>query len=95
MVYEEFHSFLHFPIVMFQFKRFANSIDLRVKVFGMAHGVMPVTAITTLSNVHQFDIDSKTAWKNQIFFSIRSALKREYFDKFITVHTSLDSFKNY
>ena len=99
MVYEEFHSFLHFPIVMFHFKRFSKSIDLRVKIFGMAHGVMPVTATTTLSNVHQSDIDSdidtKTTWRNQIFFSIRSALKREYFDKFITVYTSLDTFKNY
>ena len=99
MVYEEFHSFLHYPIVMFQFKRFSGSIDLRVKTFGMAHGVMPVTCTTTLSNIHQSDIDSdidtKTTWRNQIFFSIRSALKREYFDKFITVHTHLDTFKNY
>ena len=99
MVYEEFHPILHYPIVMFHFKRISKSIDLRVKIFGMAHGVMPVTATTTLTNVHQSDIDSdidtKTTWRNQIFFSIRCALKREYFDKFITVHTFLDTFKNY
>ena len=65
----------------------------------MGHGVMPVTATTTLANVQlvdfDSDIDTKTTWKNQIFFSIRCALKHEYFDKFITVHTFLDTFKNY
>ena len=99
MIYEEFNMFLHYPIVMFYFKRFSTSIDLRVKIFGMGHGVMPVTATTTLANIHSVDfdsdIDTKTTMRNQIFFSIRCALKREYFDKFITVHTFLDSFKDY
>ena len=73
MVYEEFNTFLHYPIVMFYFKRFSKSIDLRVKTFGMGHGVMPVTATTTLANVQSVDfdsdIDAKTTWRNQIFFS--------------------------
>ena len=99
MVYEEFNTFLHYPIVMFYFKRFSKSIDLRVKTFGMGHGVMPVTATTTLANIQSVDfdsdIDTKTTWRNQIFFSIRCALKHEYFDKFVTVHTFLDTFKDY
>ena len=97
LVYEEFHSFLHYPIVMFNFKRFARSIDLKVKVFGMGHGVVPVTSTTTLTNVQITDIDSdtdtKSNWKNQIFFSVRCALKRDYFDAFVSIHTFLDSMK--
>ena len=96
-VYEEFHTFLHNPIVMYKFRKFLNYIDLRVKVFGMGHGVVPVTATVTLSNVLEFDsdIDSdiKHTWKSQIFFAIRCALKRDYFDSFVSIHSHLDSLK--
>ena len=103
LVYEEFHMFLWYPIVMFHFKRYSKTvtsgIDLRVKVFGLGHGVVPVTAITTISNVQHTDIDSdldtRNTWRNQIFFSIRCALKRDYFDSFVSIHNFLDSFKNY
>ena len=99
MVYDEFHSFLHYPIVMFNFKRFLKSIDIQVKVFGMGHGVTPVTATVTLSHVQHVDIDNnpdiKDLWKSQIFFSIRCALKRDYFDAFLSIHSYLDSFNNY
>ena len=99
LIYDEFHKILHFPIVMFNFKRFSSSIDLIVKVFGMGHGVVPVTSMTTLTNVQITDIDSdldtRNSWRKQIFLSVRCALKREYFDKFVTIHTLLDSFKNY
>ena len=65
----------------------------------MGHGVVPVTAMTTLTNVQITDIDSdldtRNNWRKQIFFSVRCALKHEYFDKFVTIHTLLDSFKNY
>ena len=64
---------------MFNFKRFSKSIDLQVKVFGMGHRVVPVTSTTTLANMQQIDIDSdsdiKNQWRNQIFFSVRCALK--------------------
>ena len=99
LVYDEFHMFLHYPIVMFNFKRFSKSIDLKVKVFGMGHGAVPVISTTTLANVQQTDIDSdidtRNTWRNQIFFSIRCALKCDYFDAFLSIHTHLDSLKNY
>ena len=98
LVYEEFHSYLHHPIVMFHFRRYARSIDLIIKVFGMGHGVVPVTSTTTLTNVQTADIDSdidtRNNWKNQIFFSVRCALKHDYFDAFVSIHTFLDSMKN-
>ena len=99
LVYDEFHTFLHFPIVMFHFKRYSKSynaaIDLRVKVFGMGHGVMPITTTTTLVDISNISIDSEvtTTWRQQLFFSIRSVLKHDYFDKFLTVHTILESFR--
>ena len=88
---------------MFHFKRYSKNassgIDLRVKVIGLGHGVVPVTATTTLANVQQTDIDSdidtRNTWRNQIFFSIRCALKHDYFDAFLSIHSFLDSFKNY
>ena len=97
LVYDEFHSFLHFPILMFQFKKFSSSIDLKAKVFGLGHGVVPITSVTTLGNVLNVTIDStvKETWRQQLFFSIRCALKHDYFDKFLTIHSFLDSFKNY
>ena len=99
MIYNEFHTFLHYPIVMYKFKRFSKSIDLKVKVFGMGHGIAPVSATVTLANVQNTDIDSdidtKNNWKNQIFFSVRCALKRDYFDAFVSIHTFLDSFNSY
>ena len=101
LVYDEFHMFLWYPIVMFHFKRYSKTtssgIDLRVKVIGLGHGVVPVTATTTLANVQQTVIDSDTrdTWRMQIFFAIRCALKRDYFDTFISIHSTLDSFKNY
>ena len=99
MVFSEFHDFLHFPIVMYNFKRFLKSIDIRVKVFGMGHGVVPVTATGTLSHVQDIDIDrdidTKNLWKSQIFFAVRCALKRDYFDHFLSIHSYLDSFDNY
>ena len=64
----------------------------------MGHGVVPVTSTTTLTNVQTEDIDSdidiRNNWKNQIFFSVRCALKRDYFDAFVSIHTFLDSMKN-
>ena len=84
---------------MFNFKRFPKSIDLRVKVFGMAHGVAPVTSTVTLSHVEHTDIDNdsdiKNLWKSKIFFSIRLALKKDYFDAFLSIHSYLDSFDKY
>ena len=84
---------------MFNFRRFSKSIDLKVKVFGMGHGVVPVTSTTTLTNIQYTDIDSdidtRNNWKNQIFFSVRCVLKHDYFDAFVSIHTFLDSFKNY
>ena len=100
-IYNEFNNYLWYPIVIFYFKRFTNSftsdIDLRVKVFGMGHGIVPVTATTTLSDVQTFlqDQDLKDIWRKQVFFSIRCAMKSDYFDKFITIHDYLDTFKNY
>ena len=96
-VYDEFHTFLHFPILMFQFKRFSSTIDLKAKVFGLGHGVIPITAVTTLGNVQNITIDStvRDTWRQQLFFSITCALKHDYFDKFLTIHSLLDSFKNY
>ena len=103
LVYEEFHTFLWYPIVMFHFKRYSKNassgIDQRVKVIGLGHGVVPVTATTTLANIQQtnidYDTDTRNNWRNQIFFSIRCALKRDYFDAFLSIHSFLDSFKNY
>ena len=99
MVFDEFNMFLHYPIVIFNFKRFLKSIDLRVKVFGMGHGVAPVTATVTLSHIQHVDIDNdkdtRDLWKDQIFFSVRCALKRDYFDSFMSIHSYLDSFKSY
>ena len=101
LVYDECHTFLWYPIVMFHFKRYSKTtssdIDLRVKVIGLGHGVVPMTATTTLANVQQTVIDSDTrdTWRSQIFFAIRCALKRDYFDTFISIHSTLDSFKNY
>ena len=64
----------------------------------MGHGVVPVTSTTTLTNVKTVDIDSdidtRNNWKNQIFFSVRCALKRDYFDAFVSIHIFLDSMKN-
>ena len=98
MVFNEFNTFLYYPIVMFNFRRFSKSIDLKVKVFGMGHGVAPVTATVTLTNVHNADIDSdsdiKDLWKSQIFFAVRCALKRDYFDAFLSIHSHLDSLNN-
>ena len=99
LVYEEFHSFLHFPIVMCKFQRSPKSIDLIVKIFGMAHGVVPVTSSVTLSHVEDIDIDNdsdmKKSWKAQIFFAIRYSLKKNYFDAFLSIHSYLDSFEQY
>ena len=98
LVWNEFNTFLHYPIVIFNFVRYTRSIDLNVKIFGMGHGVAPVTAAVTLANVHQvnidYDTDIKNLWKDQIFFSIRCAMKRDYFDTFVSIHTFLDSLKN-
>ena len=45
-VYNEFNTFLKYPIVMFYFKRYTKSftsgIDVRAKVFGMGHRIVPI-----------------------------------------------------
>ena len=101
-VCNEFNNFLKYPIVMFYFKRFSKSftlsgIDVKAKVFGMGHGIVPVKATTTLGDIQTFrnDPDTKDIWKKQLFFSIRCALKGDYFDKFLGIHDYLDTFKNY
>ena len=64
----------------------------------MGHGVAPVTATVTLANIQQVDIDYdtdiKNLWRDQIFFSIRCAMKHDYFDAFVSIHNFLDSLKN-
>ena len=100
-VYNEFNTFLKYPIVMFYFKRYTKSftsgIDIRAKVFGMGHGIVPIEASTTLGEIHTFknDPDIKDTWMKQLFFSIRCALKNDYFDKFLTIHAYLDTFKTF
>ena len=100
-VYNEFNTFLKYPIVMFYFKRYTKSftsgIDVRAKVFGMGHGIVPIEASTTLGEIHTFqnDPDIKDTWMKQLFFSIRCALKNDYFDKFLTIHAYLDTFKTF
>ena len=100
-VYNEFNTFLKYPIVMFYFKRYSKSftsgIDVKAKVFGMGHGIVPVKATTTLGEVHTFknDPDTKDIWNKQLFFSIRCALKSDYFEKFLAIHDYLDTFKEF
>ena len=100
-LYEEFHIFLSYPITMFQFVRYTrtteNAIELKAKVFGMAHGRVLVSASTSLGDVNcHFKIDESTKndWKSQLFFTVYSALKRDYFDKFIAIHSYFDQFKS-
>ena len=85
---------------MFNFRRFLKTIDLKVKVFGMGHGVAPVTATVTLSHVQDMltltrTQTSKTSGKAKFSSAVRCALKRDYFDAFLSIHSYLDSFNNY
>ena len=99
-IYDEFNSFLQYPITMFQFSRYSKLTDqvveLKAKVFGMAHGKVLVSASTSLgisTDLFRFNSHTKLEWKSQLFFSVRSALKRDYFDKFIAIHSYLDQAK--
>ena len=86
---------------MFQFIRYTdfleNAIELKVKVFGMAHGKVLISAITSLGDISpQFKIDQscKETWKSQLFFAVHAALKKDYYDKFIAIESYLDKFKS-
>ena len=99
-VYDEFNSFLQHLITMFQFSRYSKIteqvVELKAKVFGMAHGKVLVCASTSLgviTDLFSFNSHTKSEWKAQLLFSIRSALKRDYFDKFISIHNYLDQVK--
>ena len=100
-VYDEFNKYIKYPIVVYHFQRYSklsfSGVDLKVKVFGMAHGVAPMTACTSFGDVcnFEFDQDTRTSWTKQLFFAIRCSLKKEYFDKFINIHDYLDSFKTF
>ena len=100
-LYEEFHTFLSYPITMFQFIRYnkftENAIELKAKVFGMGHGKVLISAVTSLGDISpQFKIDQSTkeTWKSQLFFAVHAALKRDYYDKFIAIESYLDQFKS-
>ena len=99
-VYDEFNSFLQYLITMFQFSRYSKIteqvVELKAKVFGMAHGKVLVcksTSLGVITDLFSFNSHTKSEWKSQLFFSIRSALKRDYFDKFISIHSYLDQVK--
>ena len=100
-IYDEFNSFLQYPITMFQFSRYSSLsdqvVELKAKVFGMAHGKVLINASTSLgiiTDMFSFNSHTKSEWKSQLFFSVRSALKRDYFDKFIAIHSFLDQAKD-
>ena len=76
-LYNEFHTFLSYPITMFQFVRYSktneNAIELKAKVFGMAHGKVLISATTSLGDINcHFKIDNSTkdSWKSQLFFAV-------------------------
>ena len=99
-VYDEFKTFLSYPLTMFQFVRYIkgveNVIELKTKVFGIAHGRVLISASTSLGDIYcHFNLDnsSKNRMKSQLFFAVCSALKRDYFDKFLAIHSYLDQFK--
>ena len=101
-VYDEFHSFLSFPITIFHFVRYSQmsdfAVELKAKVFGMAHNKVLISASVSLGDINKlFKIDqnTKTEWKSQLFFVVHSAMKRDYFDKFIAIHSYLDNFKEF
>ena len=101
-VYDEFHTLLLYPITMFKFTRYSKrtdyAIELSVKVIGLANKKVPVTANILLGDVNgpfTFDECTRLEWKRQIFFLVCTAIARDYFDKFLTIHNYLDLKKEY
>ena len=101
-VYDEFHSFLSYPITIFHFVRYSQmtdfTIELKAKVFGMAHNKVLISVSVSLGDINNlFKIyqNTKTEWKSQCFFAVHSAMKRDYFDKFLAIHSYLDNFKEF
>ena len=102
LVNDEFHSFLSCPITIFHFVRYSQMsdfpVELKAKVFGMAHNKVLISASVSLGDINKlFKIDqnTKTERKSQLFFAVHSAMKRDYFDKFLAIHSYLDNFKEF
>ena len=94
-IYDEFSSLIHYPITMFQFSRYTRVTDqvveLKAKIFGMAQGKVLVTASTSLAEISEtftFNSSTRAEWKAQLFFAVRTALKRDYFQQ-IHLHSQL------
>ena len=101
-VHDEFHSFLSYPMTIFYFVRYSKmsdfAVELKAKVFGLAHNKVLISASVSLGDINKlFKIDqnTKTEWKSQLFFAVLSAMKIVYFDKFLTIHSYLDNFKEF
>ena len=95
----EFCNLLHNIIVIYKFNKYSTalgykSVELLVKIVGMINKKVVGDTVINLGDVsepsNEFTEDTKDLWRNQIFFMIRTMLKREYFDRLLELSEILD-----